>query len=336
MRACPICESIGRELVWHQSFLVPEKWTQPAYLDWFVCRNCGMTYGDNPDIHQRDYDKYYRERYGFGVEDQEARQRQQNRAQLVSTMFQDKSALIVDFGGVGILSGYLKDYGFTRVLDIGAGEKLPDNIDCLLAEHVLEHIYELPEAMREISTHMKIGSVLMVDGPESAGIAERSDMPMLDWHQKHINHFTYFDYMHLMRLHGFEFVGAGNYIERGNPCMHMLFGRAKMDRVAVSSVNRIRSSMDKMLTKLREISGDVVVWGCGDIALHLLSIYKPNIKYFVDKDPALKGAIIAGKLVFDCVAQNEPAPIVVIAQSQRAAILADIKEAGLKNRVITI
>lgn len=336
MRACPICESIGRKLVWHQTFLVPEKWTQPAYLDWFVCRNCGMTYGDNPDITQRDYDKYYNERYGFGVEDAEARQRQQNRAQMISTSFQDKSVLVVDFGGVGILSGYLKDYGFSNVVDIGAGEKLPSDIDCLVAEHVLEHIYSLPEVMREISSHMKIGAVLIVDGPESAGIAERSKMPMLDWHQKHINHFTYFDYMNLMRTHGFEFVGAGNYIERGNPCMHMVFGRAEMDRVALSSVTRIKSSTEEMLKKLREISGEVVVWGCGDVALHLLSIYRPNIKYFVDKDPALKGATIAHKLVFDTVALNEPAPIVVIAQSQRDSILSDIRAAGLRNKLIIL
>ena len=48
----------------------------------------------------------------------------------------------------------------------------------------------------------------------------------------------------------------------------------------------------KMVEKLKAL-GDkpVVVWGCGDIAMHVLSIYTPpGLLYFVDKDPALAEA----------------------------------------------
>jgi hypothetical protein len=337
MRNCPICESSEREKKWRQTFLVPEKWTQPPYLDWCVCSDCGMIYADNPFITQDDYDVYYNERYGFGVEDAEARQRQKVRAEIANGFLPDKNALIVDFGGTGILTGHLKEYGFTNVMDVGAGDKLPNDIACLFAEHVLEHIYDLPAAMENIASHMKIGGMFMVDGPESTGISEKSIMPMLDWHQKHINHFTFYDYLHLAKLHGFEFVGGGNYIERGNPCMQIVFGRNVWDRVATASLKHIQPKMDEMVNRLKMLGKqDVVVWGCGDVALHILSQYMPNIKYFVDKDPAFKGARISGRLVFDCVAKNEPSSIVVIAQSQREAILNNIRDEGLTNEVIII
>ena len=337
MRDCPVCGSEERDVKWRQTFLVPEKWTQPSYLDWYVCFHCGMIYADNDTICQKDYDKYYQDKYGYGVEDMESRQRQQSRAQMVCTSIPNKKALIVDFGGVGIVSGYLRDYGFQNVCDISAGQALPQHIDCLLAEHVLEHIYDLPTAMNEISRNMNVGGLLIVDGPEAAGIAEKGTGPMLDWHQKHINHFSFFDYLHLMHNHGFEFAGGGGYIERGNPCMSMMFGRAVKDRIADVSLTHIHAGLEGILHKLQELEGrEVVVWGCGDIALHSLSLHMPNVKYFVDKDPAFKGAKIAGRLVFDQVAKNEPAPILVLAQGQKQAILDNIRAEGLPNEVIVL
>jgi hypothetical protein len=296
-----------------------------------------MTYADNPDITQADYDRYYQERYGFGVEDMAARQRQQNRAQMINTLIADKNALIVDFGGVGIVSAYLKDYGFTNVEDIGAGDNLPLGIDALLAEHVLEHIYDLPAAMRNISASMKEGSTLIIDGPESSGIAEKKSTPMLDWHQKHINHFAYYDYMHLGRLHGFEFCGSATYVERENPCLTMMFGKAKRDYIATASIGHISIRMGEMVEKLKKL-GDrkLVVWGCGDIAMHVLSIHFPNIKYFVDKDPALYEAVIKGRWVMRNVVEGETDAILVIAQGQKQSILDSIRDEGLTNEVIVL
>jgi hypothetical protein len=296
-----------------------------------------MIYGDNPDSMQSDYDRYYKERYGFGVEDAEARERQKAHAQWCNVALKNKDMFIVDFGGEGVLSGYLKEYGFTNVIDTHAGEVLPQNIDVLFAEHVFEHIYTLPDVLRLISNAMTDRGLLVVDGPEATGVAEIKSTPMLDFHQKHINHFTLYDYLCLMKLHGFEFMGAQNYIERKNPCVHILFAKAEPDRVCLESLKHIKINMDGIVQKLKELGNTpVVVWGCGDIALHALSLHFPNVRYFVDKDPAFREQSIKGRWVMEKIQTGETAPIVVLAQGQRQDILQNILADGLTNKVIVL
>lgn len=296
-----------------------------------------MIYGDHPKIRQKDYDKYYIERYGFGVEDMEARGRQKDHAIWLNNAVKDKEALIVDFGGAGIIKNRLNEYGFKNVYNVTAGEALPDNVDVIFAEHVLEHIYDLPDAMRRISKAVRTGGMLIVDGPESTGMIDTKKTPMLDWHQKHINHFKFLDYLNLMRRYGFEFVGAVNYIERKGTCIHLLFGKAELNRVYEQSVEYITKNMNDLVLKLYDLKDrEVIVWGCWDIALHTLACHMPNVKYFVDKDPAFKGAVIAGKKVLDSVQEGDTTPIVVIAQGQKQDIIMNIKKDNLINEVITL
>jgi hypothetical protein len=62
----------------------------------------------------------------------------------------------------------------------------------------------------------------------------------------------------------------------------------------------------------------------------------PNVKYLVDKDPAFKGAVIAGKKVLDSVQEGDTTPILVIAQGQKQDIIMNIKKDKLINEVITL
>jgi FlaA1/EpsC-like NDP-sugar epimerase len=97
------------------------------------------------------------------------------------------------------------------------------------------------------------------------------------------------------------------------------------------------------LEKLRAI-GDrpVIIWGCGDLCLHMLTKVKLNVVYYVDNDPAFKGATIDGVHVFGSVLLNfetgkyDPYPIVIIAQNQASGILKRISELGLRNEVIVV
>jgi len=336
MRVCPVCESRKRVKKWRQTFLVPKDFTQPNYLDWFVCKGCGMIYADSECV-QSDYDTYYKERYGFGVEDAEAIKRQQGHAQLWAHNMRDKDIRIMDFGGVGVLSKYLAGYGFKNVFDIGAGENLPGELFTVFAEHVFEHIYDLPDTMRKINASMLNGGLLIVDGPEASGIAQMKSTPMLDFHQKHINHFSFYHYLHLAKLHGFVFIGASNYMERNNPCVHLVFTKTSPEWVMDDSIKHIKPNIDRIVQGLKRLgTTPVIIWGCGDIALHALSIHLPNVRYFVDKDPAFKGQSIQGKWVLDKVNEGETAPIVIIAQGQRQAILDNIKQDKLTDEVIIL
>jgi len=317
-------------------FLVPFEFTQPQYLAWRKCA-CGMIYADNETITQADYDKYYRERYGYGVNDEQQQQRMDSRAYLVNELARDRDARIVDFGGgEGGLKHILeKRYYMRDVHSVGAGDHIPHNIDILIAEHVLEHVYDMREVMLKFR-NVKPGGVVIVDVPDAERIAEElpPEMPILDYHQKHINHFSFADMVGMMNRHGFSLQRFFSYEERFMPCRCYIFRRRVID-VFESSRAYVEKNVAEKVKKLKAL-GDkpVIVWGLGDIALHCLSQHMPNVMYFVDNDPAYEGAVVADTPVLDSV--EDDYPIVIIAQSQKKKLIENIRSIGVKNRIIEI
>lgn len=334
MRRCPVCDGEMRTALWRMDFLIPDGWTRPKYIDWYKCE-CGMLYGDHPTITQADYSKYYNERYGYGVTDSDQQGRIHDRAVYINAHI-PKDAVIVDFGGgEGDLTRELRNFGYEWVINVGAGDELPEACDVVIAEHVLEHVYSMNIAMNDITESLKDGGMLIVDVPDAGAIAfERPPkMPILDFTQVHINHFRMLDMLKLAERWGFELVSTTGYTERNMPCRMFVFVK---DINVVSRYSKwfVVRNTEAMLSKLRDI-GDkpVIVWGLGDIALHLLARQPLNVKYFVCNDPAYKSQTIGRVPILDKPISDHP--IVVMAQSQKELLLENIKKV-CENEVIVI
>jgi len=295
-----------------------------------------MIYGDNPLVTQRDYDTYYTERYGYGVTDDECKLRLIARAEYISRVYTD-SARVVDFGGGdGVLPDCLRDLGFADVWNYGIGDDMPQNCDAIVAEHVLEHIYDLDTAMRIITGALKDNGMLLVDVPDAGRIAIERNIktPILDFSQVHINHFRLVDMLNLMKKWGFELVETKSYHERGSACRQYVFIK---DGNLVSGASKwfVAKNISERIQELRALGNKpVCVWGFGDIASECLAGWFPNVKYFVCNDPAFEGTTIRGLPVYKSPIDN--LPIVVIAQSQKEILLEKIRGLGLDNQVIVI
>jgi SAM-dependent methyltransferase len=334
MRKCPICNSEYFEVLWHADFLVPDGWTQPDYLDWKRCDDCGMIYGDNPVITQKDYDKYYIERYGYGVIGLESTNTLKERAVYISKHFAP-DVNILDFGGgESGLPTYLRELGFDNTTLVGCGDPMPKDIDVAVAHHVLEHIYDLDEAMDKIVMSLKWGGTLIIDVPDSGAMAfEDSEFPIGDYTQVHINHFRIIDMLKLMRKWGFELKETQSY--------HARFGTARIyvfimnPRIIGDTVKkRVTGNIERNFEVLRELGDkEVCFWGLGDIAEYCLANVPLNIKYFIDNNPAFRGATVRGLPVYEKPIDN--LPIVVIAQAQKDRLLAHIAS-ECENEVIVI
>ena len=334
MRYCPICNTKERELLWRSDFLVPDGWPRPKYLDWFRCEDCGMIYADNDTVTQHDYDRYYQERYGYGVEDAEQQQRMRDRAHYIATKF-DKEMKIVDFGGGEQgLTRILAQYEFHNTACVEAGQDIPEDVDVILAEMVFEHIYSMNGVMAEMTECLKDGGYLIVDIPDAGaiGLEGSESMPILDYHQVHLNHFRTVDMLRLMERWGFELSETNAYHERGLACRMFVFIKGadvgKLSREHV--INNVQAKIEKM----REL-GDkpVIVWGTGDIALHLLAKNMLNVKYYISNDPAFKDQTIGKIPILDAPISDHP--IVVMAQAQKEQLLENIKKV-CDNEVIVI
>jgi len=337
MRDCPVCGAYDRDELWTMEYRVPDGWPLPKKITWYQCALCGMLFGDGK-FSQRLYNSYYLKYYGFGINSEQVSERLTGIADDISSNHA-RDSRFVDFGGSGddgksIACERLKHWGWKNVYNVNAGEEVPE-CDVLLASHVLEHIYDMPGAMRKIGRALHKSGTLIVDGPDATGIALHWGMPMLDFHTKHLNHFRVIDYLNLMQEWGYELIDSERYIDvrsqQQASCIRMKF---KKMSTAQHSMMHVTSELSAKIAKLNTINYPVNVWGLGDIAWHLLSKVNLDVLDYIDNDPAMRGASINGKYILEAPTNKEP--IVIIAQGQRSNLLAKIHSMNLENEVILI
>lgn len=337
MRSCPVCEHPARTEVFRMSYLIPDGWTLPSEIIWYTCDACGMIYGDG-DFTQADFDTYYRERYGYGVNSPANIERLKGDAATIATVVRGNNAAIVDFGGAGddgqsVLVDTLHRYGYNYAVCVGAGDTLPaiNKADVIYASHVLEHIYDLPATMRQLSAALADDGLLIIDVPDATGLLLKWRMPILDYNTKHLNHFTLRNLLDLGRHHGFEAVHVKPYELEGAPAYQVHFKRLELD---YQSAIHITENITAKIEKLAQIKEPFNIWGLGDITWHVSSLLDLPVLNFIDNDPAFRGQTYNGKPV-----QERPtndAPIVIMSQGQRKRLIANIRAAGVTNEIIEI
>jgi len=229
----------------------------------------------------------------------------------------------------------LVNVGFDDVTTYGVGDTMPPLADCIIAEHVLEHIYDLEEAMELITNSLKDEGGLIIDIPDAGRMAFDlpAEMPILDYTQVHINHFRINDMLNLCQRFGFELFETEIYKERFVRSRMFVF--YKNSDIAGASKMHVEKNMAEKIAACKALGDtEYILWGPGDIALHCLAHTNMNIKYFVSNDPAFKDATIQGKPVKELPDTDHP--ILIIAQSQKKQLIENIKALGVTNELIEV
>ncbi len=334
---CPLCASPRRLSDWTMDFLVPDGWPNPTVNTICLCLDCGLIYYDN-DMTQAKYDEYYRKYYGYdGNEHSENNLLRLEEIAQLATQHAEKDDLIVDFGGgVGYLVGTLCAMGYTRAQTVEVGQELPRNIDLLISAQTLEHLYDLRPIVDGLVKSLSYKGKLLIEVPNCLRMANITSMPILDYHQKHVSHFTPQTLDRLFALYGFapEYIHIGETPRYFGQHYRAVYVRELAEVNYKQAMMTVHDRVENKIVKMQHITGPVIVWGCGDLCLHLLTKVKLNVVYYVDNDPAFRGATIGGIPVRESVTSSEP--IVVIAQNQASGILKRIQASKLMNKVIVI
>lgn len=347
MRAnCPACGSTKKRIDdWVLDFKVPDGWPQPKSNTVCLCTECGLIYYDN-DMTAEDYDEYYRNYYGadFNLDKGQNNIRLDEVAALVQRFFPDHFKIIDFGGGDGYLERKLKEMGYPQVRTVRVGDPPCWGNNLVISTQVFEHLYDLRGTLKRLVDCMIPRGAFLIEVPDAAEMPFLTGSALKDYQQKHVNHFIP---QVLDRL--FESIGYDRfYSERGE--MTGYFGRyyraIYMRDVPIDiyahTRGQIRRAVQEKVEKLEKITGPVIVWGCGDLAMHLLTKVNLDVAYYVDNDPAFEGAFIEGVPVYDAI-QSDPDgvwfdeyPIVIMAQNQATALLKRIQDLGLTNEVIVI
>ena len=386
-RPCPVCQSCGAAVLHHQDFLLAEGHPLSAGYDVVACQACGFVFADTPSS-QEYYDKLYADwsKYGDAKAATGGGESRWDKARLdenATTLARHlaRSSSILDVGcATGGLLDSLRACGFTRLsgLDpspqcvravrekgiaasVGVLTALPDGIgqyDCVIVNHVLEHVRDLREAMQGLRRLLHPASILYAEVPDAERYTDYCYAPFQDFNTEHINHFSRTTLGNLFAAQSFEMMAGNAKLIRLSesmyyPAVYGLFRPCgptppvlKDNRLSERILSYIATS-SRMMGEIRQrVDGWVktfpsfVVWGTGELTHKLLrytALKDANITAFVDSNPVHHGKLLHGvRIRAPRAIQGTDCPIVISTMLHHSEITDQIRSLGLNNRILVL
>jgi SAM-dependent methyltransferase len=234
--------------------------------------------------------------------------------------------------------------------------------DCVILSHVLEHVQDLEAAIHSIRQLLVDGGCAYIEVPDASRYAECLAAPFQDFNTEHINHFSLTCLVNLAQRAGLVLAEHGTKTLSASPTVPypalFAFFRAGSpptlppavvretelrDRIVIY-IQRSRHMMraiDARLQKVVESSGELIVWGTGQLALKLLAetaLGRARIAAFVDGNPINHGRVLHGqRIIAPAHVANLPHPIVITSILHQGEIEQVIRDRlGLRNPLITL
>lgn len=351
MRACPVCNSLKRSIIWGQKFLKVEQLV-------YQCVDCSMVYSSSPDV---DYAKesVYACPEVYGDSEIDWNHYCQIAARLTCHPF---SAKVLDIGcSTGRLLQALYRHGFRKVFGIDLSEKaiqiakskglaawvggiedVFEYYDVITLSHVLEHVPD-PKALLKSAFR-----VLAKNGTLYIEVPDRSRYSMLpgvtqSFNLEHINHFRMCDLVRLCQNSGLEVVSSGRGdFEHPRGIYPAIWVMVKPYTDSIESyVDQLDDQMGELREAVSDIGPEVAVWGLGQLMMTVFGL--PELAHVkvaaaTDTNTVFHGKHVLGvKVVPPSEFWPDPSiPILICSQLKSAEIEARIKELGLPNPIITL
>lgn len=290
-----------------------------------------------------------------------------------------KSDFILDVGcSYGVLLSILKEQGFHNLYGLDEDksavsylekkgypmrcasifeEGLPEfehKFDVIVLRAILEHLYDPKRAIQNVERWLKPGGTLMLVVPDLSSYYELEPFPGYYVEFEHINHFTLESIMNLMNDWDLRAYEKASELY---PIMRVIFSKKEspikrklcFDENGLIYFNRhlnqanreAKKLMDKIMC-LKESQTEAALWGGGNFVYRLLThtpLKDCNIKYVIDRNEALQGCELEGRIIMspeDFAEEHFSGPIIISGKSSIKSIKANIKDLALKNPIICL
>ena len=233
-----------------------------------------------------------------------------------------------------------------------------EKFDCIILSHTLEHIQDLRMAAEWMLAVSKPSSTLYVEVPDASRYKDFVDAPFQDFNTEHINHFSIACLKNYLSLSGFKPVKWGEKIipASANKPYPAIFCFAKVDTKIANSVKdetlslnidiyiqRSRKTLKEIDTRITTAltqNKRIIVWGTGQLVMKLLvetTLADAEIIAFVDNNPINQGKTLRGvRIVAPDQLGYYSEPILISSTLHQQAIVQQISEMGIKNRLILL
>ncbi len=399
-RPCPICLSTSFEPIFDAVIDDFEGTVFDKRVLVGCCQQCGFAY-NIPDFTSSCLETHYQTEAlyqtetGFGVGGTTPADvtRYERYYRLLEPFLANRDVAVVDIGcSKGGFLASLRDKGLSNLRGIeldpicaeyartthgleilsGSANSVPlsdGEADVLVYSHVLEHLDDPDQVLRETKRVLKEDGIVFIEVPDALHYADAKMFDYFHWFgmREHINHF---DAAHLSRLLenvGFETLLSNEAIvspyeseltpnsRHAFPMLAGIFRKSKgkpsemtfnqgvlrnaLDRYIASETGIIESNKDK-LTHLIESGKPIYVWG---IALEFFCLYsfgelkRCNIQALVDKSAFKQGKTVNGLQIVspETLCSVSPDAAVIITSSFHAdAMLRYLKEIAFAGDVV--
>ncbi|MGZ3448845.1 MAG: class I SAM-dependent methyltransferase [Polyangiales bacterium] len=216
-----------------------------------------------------------------------------------------------------VCAGAARKNGLDVVVGSVLGE-LRGPFDVVILVDVLEHLVDLPAAMRALRELLVEGGTLVAEVPDAARFAMLPEAPLQQLSIEHINFFSSASLENLARAHGFEPIETLASVRTHPlglaPEVTGFFRKgARRDpvpeRETAAAIERYvaecapaEALLHARLRELAEAPRPLAVWGCGTLTLRLLAtspLGSLPIEVFVDRNRAYHGRSLWGRTIED-------------------------------------
>jgi SAM-dependent methyltransferase len=290
--------------------------------------------------------------------------------QIISRFVTDPQAAILDVGCArgGLLTA-LRDarYEFAEGIDPssacvsacrakelraaqGTIESLTGKWDCIILSHVLEHLWDVSAALKQLADCLTLNGILYLETPNALKYQAR--VPFMDINREHINHFSLVHLCLALERAGLSLEASASRDDLyhfGLPLPAIYVIGKKTNNNLVASIEDYLKDSAKELHRI-EVElfekfapyNACIVWGSGEFSQTLLRLplfQKISIVQVVDRDPGKSRDQVLGLTVGSPEKirnHSGDLPILIASMVNAESIEKDIRVMGLKNPVIRI
>ena len=389
-RVCPICGALQGKFLEHISMTVPQYFTVAGSYDVVACCECGFVYADVVGK-QENYNSYYANYNNYSaLSDLKENIYDKICDERVKFLekYLKKEYKILDIGcGAGDLLKKLKKRGYCNLFGIDPSDNsirvlndsgiagcvgnifdevplgLENSFDVVLCTAVMEHIYDLRQAILQLKKYInKQSGKIYIDVPAVEGF-DKYITPIPNYfNHEHINYFSLNSLDNLLNENGLsrvnsetesyylyetktkikEMVLQGLYEESENVSVIK-------DDVSAEIVEKyftiIQEKNNLKVKKIKEnISEDkkLVIWGTGALAMWLIQ-RAPDIKEkiicFLDNNKEKQGTYFCEKPICGSevlLKMDQEVTIVICSMQSSEEIVNQIVEMNLKNEYFVL